>query len=212
VAVSLWLILFVAGFVLVALEGAFFMRRPEIHRASQFLVGFLATGLMAAVVGALVRSGEDSFTLGQRCRALLERTALAEWGLRLGGAAGLYTLVYVAFGSATWPLVKGYYRDGEQDLGLRVPDGRVVITLQLVRGFLTSLVLLPLVASIPASEPGWWLRLSLLLAAVLGLAPLAMATPWPARLRILHAVEITLFAFAYAAVVGWLLGRPAAVA
>ena len=82
--------------------------------------------------------------------------------------------------------------------------------MQLLRGFVTSLVLLPLVAAVPASGPGWWLRLSFLLAAVLALAPLAMASRWPARLRILHAVEITLFSFAYSAVVWWLLGRPAA--
>ncbi len=86
---------------------------------------------------------------------------------------------------------------------LRVPGGPTIIVLQTVRGLLTTMTLFPLIAIIPASDMIWWLELSLLLAAIMAIGPLIMATRWPARLRLIHAIEISVFAVVYSFTV-WL--------
>lgn len=90
-------------------------------------------------------------------------------------------------------------------LKLRVPSGPVVILLQMTRGFVTALALVPLAAAVPTADTSWWLKLSLLLAAVMAIAPLLMATNWPVKLRVTHAIEISVFAVFYSYTVWWLL-------
>ncbi len=209
---SLWAIIFVVGFALIALEGAFFMQSPEIHRISQFVVAFIATGVMAAIAAALVSSNSLEFTLADKCRVLLAERSGKDWIIRFIGVAGLYTFVYVAIGSATWPFVRKYYENPNNGLALRVPGARVIIPLQMVRGLFTTTALVPLIAAIPASDTVWWFRLSLLLAAVMAIGPLVMATRWPARLRLAHAIEISVFAVVYSFTVWLLIARPVASA
>jgi hypothetical protein len=122
--------------------------------------------------------------------------------------AGLYTVLYVALGSATWPFVREYYRDPKHGLALCVPTGRVIIGLQMVRGLATAFVLTPLMAAAPAPDATWWVRLALLLAAVMAIGPLIMATRWPRRLRWAHAIEISVFAVLYSLTVCFLIARP----
>ena len=205
---SLWMIMFVVGFALIALEGAFFLKSPEIHRISQFVVGFIATGVMAAIVAALVGSNSLEFTLVEKCRVLLAERSGTDWIKRIIGVAGLYTFVYVAIGSATWAFVREYYENPNYGLALLVPGGRVIIFLQMVRGLLTTMALVPLIAAIPAFDTVWWFRLSVFLAAIMAIGPLIMATRWPARLRLTHANEISIFAVVYSFTVWWFIARP----
>jgi hypothetical protein len=205
---SLWTIVFVVGFALIALEGAFFMQSPEIHRISQFVVAFIATGVMAAIAAVLVSSNSLEFTLADKCRVLLAERSSKDWIMRFSGVVGIYTFVYVAIGSATWPFVREYYENPNNGLALRVPSGRVVISLEMVRGLLTTMALVPLIAAIPASDRVWWFRLSLLLAAIMAVGPLVITTRWPARLRVAHAIEISVFAVVYSFTVWLLIARP----
>ncbi len=202
---SLWTIMYVVGFALIALEGIFFMKSPEIRRISQFVVAFIATGVMAAIAAVLVSSNTFEFTLVDKCRVLFEERPAEDWGMRLLGVSGLYTLVYVAIGMSTWPFVRRYYEDPNNGLELRVPSGPVVLSLQMVRGMLTAVALFPLVAAIPASDTDWWWKLSVLLAAIMAIGPLLMATRWPAMLRLAHAIEISVFAVVYSYTVWWLM-------
>ena len=204
---SLWTILFIVGFALIALEGAFFMQSPEIHRVSQFVVALVATGVTAGIAAALVSSNSLEFTLADKCRALLAERSGTDWIMRFIGMAGLYTLFYLAIGSATWPFIREYYQNPNHGLALRVPDGRVVISIQMIRGLITTAALLPLIASIPASDTVWWLRLSILLVTIMAIGPQLMATRWPARLRLAHAIEISVFAVVYSFAVWLVIAR-----
>jgi hypothetical protein len=201
---SLWTIIFIVGFALIALEGAFFMQSPEIRRISQFVVAFIAAGVVAAISAALVSSNSFEFTLANKCRVLLAQRSGMEWIMRFIGVAGLYTFFYIAIGSATWPFVREYYENPDYGLALRVPDRRLLILLQMVRGMLTTMALVPMIAAIPAYDIGWWFRVFLLLAAIMAISPLVMAIRWPAKLRLAHAIEILLFALVFSFTV-WLL-------
>jgi hypothetical protein len=125
----------------------------------------------------------------------------------MGGAA-LYTVLYVALGSATWPFVRDYYRNPQHGLALCVPTGRVIIGLQMARGLATTIVLTPLMAAAPTPDAAWRVRLSLLLVAVMAIGPLIMATRWPRRLRWIHAIEISAFAVLYSFTICSLIARP----
>ena len=173
-----------------------------------FVVAFIATGVMAAIAAALTSSGSLEFTLADRCRAVLAERSGWGWVVRLGGVAGLYTFVYVAIGSATWPFVREYYQDPDNGLTLRVPGGRTIIVLQTVRGLLTTMALFPLIAAVPALDTLWWLKLSLLLAVVMAIGPLVMATRWPGRLRLAHGIEISVFAVVYSLAVWLFIAGP----
>ncbi len=86
--------------------------------------------------------------------------------------------------------------------------GRTIIVLQTVRGLLTTMALFPLIAAIPGSDTIWWLKLSLLLAVVMAIGPLVMAGRWPARLRLIHGIEISSFAVVYSRAVSWFITGP----
>lgn len=202
---SLWLVFYVIGFALIALEGSFFMEQPEIQHARQYIGALIATSAMAAITAAIVGSKTLEFTLLEECRELFSQRTLWDWCQRALVASVLYTLSYVAIGMATWPFVRSYYEDPKHGLKLRVPSGAVVVALQMTRGLLTALTLVPLIASIPPSGTAWWLQLSLLLAAVMAVSPLLMASKWPAMLRLAHAIEISIFAVVYSFTVCWLL-------
>jgi hypothetical protein len=83
---SLWTILFFIGFALIALEGAFFMKSPEIRRVSQFVVAFIATGMIAAIAAVFVSSHSLDFTLAEKCRVLLAERSGKEWTIRFNGS------------------------------------------------------------------------------------------------------------------------------
>jgi len=202
---SLWLILYVIGFALIALEGFFFMEEPEIRHPHQFIGALFATSAIAAITAAIASSSTLEFSLLENCRELLEQRSPWDWCQMALVAAVLYTLAYIAIGMATWPFVRSYYQDPNKGLKLRLPSGPVVSSLQMTRGLLTALALVPLIASIPPSGMAWWLQLSLLLAAVMAIAPLLMASKWPVKLRLAHAIEISVFAVIYAYTLWWLL-------
>ncbi|MHC5065110.1 MAG: hypothetical protein ACYTG5_14180 [Planctomycetota bacterium] len=202
---SLWALSFLIGLVLNAVEGLVFMEKPEITRFSQYLSAFLGTALISALAALVCADLDAEFTLYQTTWAYIEAHALEDWLFRIGGAAGLYCFCYVAIGSATWPFVRRYYEDPKYGLNLRLPSGGLLVLLQLTRGLITSLVLLPICAAVPGADWLWWLRLSLLLAAVIAIAPLLMAVNWPKRLRLTHAIEISVFAAVWSLVVWWLL-------
>lgn len=83
-------------------------------------------------------------------------------------------------------------------LRLRIPSGPVVIVLQLGRGLLAVIALVPLLASSSARGLDWWYRFAFALAVTSGIIPLLGATGWPTKLRVAHAIEIVVFELVYA--------------
>jgi hypothetical protein len=197
---SAWSMFFVVGFALIALEGAFFMKAHHIRGALPYVVAFVATGIMAAISSAIVTTDDFQFTLPMRCREEIAGHSLMYWTARMIGAAGLFTCLYGVIGSATWPFIRKYYEDPDYGLQLRIPNGRVIIALQMFRGLVTTIVLFPLVTAFRTHFLSTVAALALLLAATMAIGPLTMAPRWPTLLRMIHAVEISLFAILYSLV------------
>ena len=205
---ALALVLVLLGFVLHAIEGAVFTEGPAPVRGKHW-VGGIGAGLVYAGVAAWILS-ESGATAG--VRELVGEWFAARgpraWRL-LAYSALSYMVSYCVIGSATYPFVRSYYEDPESPLRLRVPSGKVVIGLQLARGAVATLALLPLLAGLPeTADLSWaWPRLALAMVATLSVVPMLGAVGWPIRLRLLHGVEITVFALVQSFAWSWFLVR-----
>lgn len=201
--ISLWSISYVAGFVPIVLESAFFVKSQR-WRTAHLAVAFVVTGVAAGLAAGVAASDKWQFTLPEKCLTMFAEQSIVDWVLRFGGVSGLYVFLYGVIGTATRPFLRPYYDDPENELELNVPATKIIIFLQVVRGTLTTAALIPLLAVVPALTLHWWINLSILLATIMGIIPLMIQSKWPARLRFIHGVEISVFAIAYSFVV-WLM-------
>lgn len=83
------------------------------------------------------------------------------------------------------------------------PCCTLILPLQVGRGLIATVVLLPFVLT--DQDIAWWCGLSISLAIVTAIVPVLNARDWPAYLRFVHGVEISVFCFAQAAALWWLL-------
>jgi len=193
---SLWLLLFVCGFLLSMIEATVFSERPSPVRIRD-VTGAMAASAVAASVTACLIKAPSSGSLSVNLRQWVDTFGWAGLAARSFGTAIAFMVAYCVIGSVTWRFVRPYYQDPSLGLRLRVPSGRLVIVLQLGRGLLAILALAPLIASSSAHGFDWWKRFSFALAVTSGVIPLLGAAGWPTRLRVVHALEIVVFALVY---------------
>lgn len=202
---SLWLLLFVMGFLLSMIEATAFSEGPKPVRIRDVIGAMAASAIAATVTAFLIKApspGSLPVNLGQW-------TNTFGWSglvLRSLGAATAFMVAYCVIGSVAWRLVRPYYQDASLGLRLRIPSGRTVVALQMGRGMLAILALTPLLASSSAHGIDWWARFAFALAITSGVIPLLGAAGWPARLRVVHAVEIVVFALVYTFALGRIFG------
>lgn len=196
------------GFVLNAVEGAVFTEGPAPVRLRHW-VGGVVSGVVVAGLAAwlLADPGAEEGVL-EAVAGWFEARGGVAWR-RLAYAALTYMVVYCVIGTATYPFVRSYYDDPESPLRLRTPSGPVVIGLQLARGSVATLVLLPLLAGLPeVADFAWaWPRLALAMVVTLSVVPMVTAPDWPLRLRVIHGIEITVFALVQSFAWCWFLLR-----
>jgi len=118
-----------------------------------------------------------------------------------------YMVAYCVIGSATWPFVRHHYEDPASPLSLRVPSGATIVPLQLARGLVATLVVLPLLASSSLEGLEAWPHLALTTTVTCALVPMLLVANWPGRLRLAHALEITVFSLVQSLAWCWFLGR-----
>lgn len=202
---SLWLLLFVLGFLLSMIEAKAFTDGPSPVRVRDVIGAMVASAVAASVTGCLIRapsSGSLSVNLGQ----WIDSFGWTGLVVRLLGAAVAFMVAYCVIGSVTWRSVRPFYEDPKLGLRLRNPSGPLVVLLQLGRGLLAVLALTPLLASSSAHGFDWWARFAFALAVTSGVIPLLGAAGWPTYLRVVHGVEIVVFDLVYAYALWRILG------
>lgn len=194
------------GFGLSAIESRFFFHESPI-RARHWLGGAALSAGIAGIATALFASPEGVTGADAIASWFDERGQIA-W-LHVGYTATTFMVAYCVIGSATWPFVKEYYEDPASKLKLRVPSARVIIPLQLGRGLLSTIALLPLTAGLDptANGPAMWAALALSLSMTSAIVPMIWASDWPTRLRVAHGIEITIFSIVQAGAWWWWLIR-----
>ena len=202
--------LYVLNGVVNAVEGAFFTTLLGDGLGTVLLISAASSAAVAAAVAWLIPPAVVDDRLGAALRDLLSRRSAASWTWRIGLAGLLYLPTYFLFGSLTLPFVRAYYEDPSLGLGLRVPPVWVIPPLEVGRGLLYVVALLPLVALLPGPRMRLALSLGVLVAALNAWQPLLLALSWPVEMRLVHALEITGTALVQGMTIAWLLGSWAA--
>lgn len=207
VACTAYFIVF--GFLLHGIETLFYFQK-RLLTWRHFFWGILAFVLVAAVASfwALPLGGE-TVSIDAAIELWISNQS-GNSAFNIGYSTITFMVVYCIIGSATWPFVRSYYENPDSKLALRVPSGKTVITLQLSRGLVATLAIIPLVAGlgVHATSLLTWGYLALTLSVTFAVAPMLMAPEdWSARLRFMHGIEIAIFATIQSFAWWWFLAR-----
>lgn len=192
---GIWLpLLFIFYISAYLIEGYFFSSIPPSELLFGSLQGIAAT-LVLAYLMISIFPGKGEKAVSEEKRALPLKRAWYSWVWRILVCALIYLILYLVVGGIFYVnFFKPYYED--PSYALTPPETspeffKWLIPLQIFRGALYALVLLPLCLSLNMSR----IHLALLLGALLyllgGFAPLIMPNPYmPDKLRFYHGIEI----------------------
>lgn len=121
---------------------------------------------------------------------ILRERSLWSWAWRSLLVAVLYVPTYWTFGTLIYPIVKPYYTNPAYGLNLTTPSLGTFLVLELVRGLLYVVALLPLLVVTRGSRWQTWLYM-FLFTGIFNAWQLIINLTWPAQLRFAHTAEIT---------------------
>ena len=215
------LLLLFAVHALNFLEGLFFTTVVTGGTANILVTTAAGSVGLALLLALLYRPPAETGTLASLAAGALRRRSAWGWLWRIVVVGALFAGIYVGVGVLIAPLVRPFYDD--PSLNLVVPDfWRAIVPLQLVRGLLFTLTVLPLVWTLRGARQTmrgarqtmrgarWALALwvGLALAVLVGWAPMIQASFMPPLQRLIHGLEITVDSALYGLAVAWLLGLP----
>lgn len=197
----LWLNFFVVGSFSNMIEGYFFTSVFESDTV--FIMGALAmlffSGIQAGLASIILEKGGNGL-MGN----LVEYFADAKTsGLikRITVGTLTYFPVYFFFGMLVSPFVMPYYRDSS--LGLIIPPFTVIVPLEVFRGFMYVICLIPITAALASGRRNTAIAFIGMLFIPGALLPLLADQGLPAPIIPFHLVEI----FADSVVYGYILAR-----
>jgi hypothetical protein len=167
----------------------------------------LALGL-AVMIAVLFLPRQVETNLGAALRQWRDQRSDFSWIWRIGLAGVLYLPTYFFFGLLAIPFVQRYYEDPSLGMGLRVPGVETILLLEIARGLMFVLALVPLVALLRGSRWLVGLWLGLIIAALGGWEPLLLKFMWPPIMRLAHGLEITGDSLVQGLTIAWLVGYP----
>lgn len=190
-------------------EGYFFT--TQIPTSSLF---FAATALSLAItfvqallVGILFTPREPLSRMVTEAEYYFGQRPWYSWLWRIALCSVVYFPIYFTFGGIVSPIVLPYYTDSSSGLGLRIPSFQVMVPLELLRGFLYVIALLPLLAALKIRRRALYAATVSLLYVTGALGPFLIDEALPILLRTVHGIEILADCLAFGAVIVYLLGR-----
>jgi len=187
-------------------EALFFTTRyTHLSVLVQSVASSLISSLINATAAALLLGYGISGITASLKQYLSTRTS-SSWILRIAVGSVAYYPIYFFFGMLIAPFVLPYYNDSS--FGLRIPSFAVVIPVELFRGFVYTLVLLPLLATVVGGRTTKFIALAAMLYIPGGLIALLGTTGLPAPIIPFHGVEILADSIVYGLVLSRILGPP----
>lgn len=189
----LYFVLF--GFILHVIESVFYFEENKIgsRQLLQGVVLFVVVGILSALIPSIALTDEISLFAAIQ-QNYLDKPFTVFMPLIYSTIS--FMVIYSVIGSLTWPFVKEYYTGEKSNFSLKVPSGKVVIGLQLLRGFLATLVI-ALIFNGLGDSVGLlriYIYLTLSLCVTFSIMPMVSAPEeWPLKLRLIHGVEICVF-------------------
>jgi len=209
--IGIWLPLYYIAYLSGGLiESYFFTTVPRSELWLISLNGMVATIVLTYLM-IVVFAGKEKGTATKEKRALPAKRAWYAWVWRIALCAFIYLFLYFLAGGIFYQyFTKPLYTD--PSLSLMPPESgadffKWLVPLQLVRGALFALVLLPLCRSLKIRRAYLALLIGLILYIVGGFAPLIAPNPWlPDKLRFYHAIEIFFQNFPTGLAIAYILG------
>jgi len=204
---SIWLCTYLLYYLLNTLDGLLFSPLPHL---STSIASNIFPALFAAVAIALLwRPGTvDSPSIGKvHAHFTTRQPADLTWRLALAWLA--YPPIYYLMGRVVAPFVQHYYEDPSLNLGLTLPPSvGILLAMQVLRGALFLLAVLPIVVAWRGSRRSLWLWTGFVIFIQIAGAVIFQAYWLPAGLRIPHALELLADSFLQAGVYVLLLFFP----
>lgn len=201
-----WLDLLVVEFLNNYVEAYFF---TNMYSNAAVLVQSVASALISSVITATAAAlllGYGISGITASLKEYLSTRTSSSWILRIAIGSVAYFSVYFFFGVLITPFVLPYYNN--PSFGLRIPSFTTIISVELFRGFVYTLVLLPLLATMVGGRTTKFIALAAMLYIPGGLIALLGNSLLPAAIIPFHALEILADSIVYGLVLSRLLTEP----
>lgn len=206
---TIWFVLVMVEYVAGIVEMPFFTTYPRRHMAALAIQGVVVSLVIAGLFVWLLASPDDSGSLGRRFRLWSAQRRWYTWLGRFALCSLTYVVLYLMVGGISYvAFTQPYYTDPAlaEQLHLREPPSfGVIIPLEMVRGMLFALALLPVIAAAEAKRRTLTTWSGLILFVVGDLVPMLQGRDLPVTLRLYTGVEIFFQNFPLGLVVGYLL-------
>lgn len=203
----IWLTIYFVRYFNNIIEGYFFTDVFSSLPAllSSLGITLLSSLLIAGATGFILLHPETNDSLWERSRRMISRRSRNSWILRIVAAVPLFLLVYFVFGMAVSPFVYPYYTD--PSLGLKIPAMSVMIPVELVRGLIYTLVLIPIIVAVGTGRLYVFIATSMMLFIPGALVPL-IESPLPMAILPFHMVELLADSLAFGYILTLLFTPP----
>jgi hypothetical protein len=201
----LWLDLLVVEFLNNYLEAYFF---TTMYGTAAVLVQSVASALISSVITAAAAAlllGYGISGITTLLKEHLSTRTSSSWILRIAVGSVAYFPIYFFFGMLIMPFVLPYYNN--PSYGLRIPSFAVLIPVEFFRGFVYTLVLLPLLATALGGRTTKFIALAAMLYIPGGLIALLGNPRLPPPIIPFHALEILADSIVYGFILSRILSR-----
>jgi hypothetical protein len=196
VVIAILVFVFVFGFVLTMIEAAIFTEESTPIRPSEAIGALICSGVVATLAGLGMKPyrSAQSAMLADNFEQYVETTGVGAVVLDIALASVAFMVVYNIVGTATWRFLRSNYADPSEGMGMRVLTTRNNLLVQLGRGLLATVALMPILLSTTVRGLNSWALVFMAVAITAGIVPGLSAVRWPRPLRVAHGIEVTVFA------------------
>jgi hypothetical protein len=204
---SIWLCNYLLYYLLNLLDGLLFSPLPNM--STGILSNIFPALFMAAVTAWLWKPGAGDAPEDGVVRNYFASRKAGQWAWRLAVAWLVYPPIYYLMGRAVGPFVQHYYEDPSLGLGLTMPPSlEVLMGMQVLRGALFLIAVLPIIFPWRESQGGLWLWVGMVIFIQIAGQGIFQASWLPVGLRIPHSLELLADSLLQAGVYALLLYYP----
>jgi hypothetical protein len=204
---SIWLCNYLVYYLLNTLDALLFSPLPNM--STSIVANIFPALFMAAIIAVLWRPREDAAQgIGIIPKYFSARKPI-NWAWRLAVAWLVFPVIYYLMGSVVGPFVQPYYEDPSLNLGLTMPPSLgILLAMQVLRGALFLIAVLPIILGWRGSQLGLWLWVGVVIFVQIAAQVILQAYGLPVGLRVPHSLELLADSFLQAGVYALLLCYP----
>ena len=203
---AIWLCHYLLYYTLNNLDGMLFTPIP--HMSTSFVSSLFNALFPALVIAWLWKPRGGSLPAKGTFKYSSARKS-TDWAWRFMAAWLVYAPVYYLMGRVVAIFTLHYYQDPSLNLGLALPPLGILMAMQVLRGALFLIAVLPVIYAWRGSRTNLWLTVGCIIFAQIAAQVVIQATWLPLELRIPHTIELFVDSFTQACLYALLLFVPA---